>query len=191
MARGFFAMLPVVAVFLFLWSSPAMASKPGRLMVAELPRAVPLSAARGTNPNSTQDFLEVHNQARAAVGVGPLQWNPALAAAASRFARMQRNYKQCALSSSTTTPYGENECWGKGRPMSAREAVEMWVAQKAYYSYANNSCAAGRQCGVYTQVVWRKTERLGCAQASCDQGDITLTICYYDPPGNFQGERPY
>ncbi|KAF3786593.1 STS14 protein [Nymphaea thermarum] len=191
MARRFFTVSRLAATLLFLWSIPAMASKPGRSLVADLPPARRPSAASATNPNSTADYLEVHNLARAAVGVGPLQWSPALAAAASRFARLQRNYKHCELAGSTTTPYGENECWGKGRPMSAREAVETWVAQKAYYDYANNSCAGGHQCGVYTQVVWRKTARLGCGQASCDQGDITLTICYYDPPGNFQGERPY
>lgn len=59
-----------------------------------------------------------------------------------------------------------------------------------YYAHANNSCAPGQQCGTYTQVVWRRTAEVGCAQATCTTG-ATLTICLYNPHGNVQGQSPY
>ncbi|CAI0429402.1 unnamed protein product [Linum tenue] len=46
-------------------------------------------------------------------------------------------------------------------------------------------------CGVYTQVVWRKSGQLGCGSATCVKDKASLTICFYDPPGNYVGESPY
>ena len=63
------------------------------------------------------------------------------------------------------------------------------MAQGRYYTHASNTYAAGRQCGTYTQVVWRRSAELGCAQASC--ATLTLTLCLYNPHGNVQGQSPY
>ncbi|KAF5731874.1 pathogenesis-related protein 1-like [Tripterygium wilfordii] len=68
------------------------------------------------------------------------------------------------------------------------DVVNLWVAEKANYDYESNSCNG--VCGHYTQVVWRKSVRLGCARVGCDNGG-TFVICSYDPPGNYNGELPY
>ncbi|XP_012072761.2 pathogenesis-related protein 1 [Jatropha curcas] len=86
-------------------------------------------------------------------------------------------------------PYGENLAWGSG-DLSGEEAVKMWVDEKTYYDYNSNSCAPGRVCGHYTQVVWRESVRLGCAKVTCTNGG-TFIGCNYDPPGNYIGKRPY
>ncbi|RYR28403.1 hypothetical protein Ahy_B01g052515 isoform B [Arachis hypogaea] len=78
-----------------------------------------------------------------------------------------------------------------GGAVTPRIAVEEWVRQKQYYNHANNSCVPNHRCGVYTQVVWRKSIMLGCAQATCVKEDASLTICFYNPPGNYFGESPY
>ena len=44
-------------------------------------------------------------------------------------------------------------------------------------------------CGHYTQVVWRKSLRVGCGMATC--GATEVWVCNYDPAGNWDGERPY
>ncbi|WP_370656577.1 CAP domain-containing protein [Klebsiella pneumoniae] len=75
--------------------------------------------------------------------------------------------------------------------MSPGAAVAAWVAEKRYYDYKSDTCAAGHQCGVYKQVVWRKTAELGCAQGGCVKDGSTLTVCFYNPPGNVVGEKPY
>ncbi|GLJ27028.1 hypothetical protein SUGI_0529850 [Cryptomeria japonica] len=133
------------------------------------------------------DYLDPHNVARSQVGVGPLVWDDTVATYAQNYANQR--IADCALMHSGG-PYGENIFWGSGREFTPADAVNAWVDEKQYYDYDSNSCAQGQQCGHYTQVVWRNTQKLGCARVKCDSGAIFIT-CNYDPPGNFNGERPY
>ncbi|KAG9440036.1 hypothetical protein H6P81_020201 [Aristolochia fimbriata] len=137
--------------------------------------------------NNPQDFLQPHNAARALVRVGAMQWNETVAA----FARSYANQRiaDCRLVHSGG-PYGENLFWGSGREFTAADAVNSWVNERQYYDYGSNSCAAGQQCGHYTQVVWRSSTQLGCARVRCNSGAIFITCNYY-PRGNYIGQRPY
>lgn len=143
-------------------------------------------------PKAPNEFLAVHNRARAAVHVGLLKWKQKLAMEASRLVSYQRDRKSCQFADLSSTKYAANQGRG-GYNMSPRQAVDMWVKEGQFYSHAKNSCAPGHHCGVYTQVVWNTTSELGCAQARCVKGTTTtsLTICFYFPPGNYQGESPY
>ena len=147
-------------------------------------------AAAAANATATADeFLAPHNKARAAVGVAALRWSADLTAAAAWTASQQQKQKNCAFADMGASPYGANQGWASYRARPA-EVVASWVAQGKYYTHANNTCAAGQQCGTYTQVVWRRTAEVGCAQASCASG-ATLTLCLYNPHGNVKGESPY
>lgn len=47
--------------------------------------------------------------------------------------------------------------------------------------------------GGFTQVVWKSSTQVACAQAECAAGTIynqksTITVCRYSPPGNMQGQ---
>lgn len=137
--------------------------------------------------NAPLDYLAAHNVARAMVGVGPLVWDPAIAAYAQWYANQRRG--DCRLIHSRSN-YGENLFWGSGKEWSAREAVESWVNERRDYNYATNTCNPGRVCGHYTQVVWKNSVRLGCARVRCNSGAIFIT-CNYSPRGNFIGQRPY
>lgn len=136
--------------------------------------------------SAEKQYLDAHNAARAKVGVGPLVWDTTVANYAQRYANSRR--ADCKLVHSGG-PYGENLAWSSG-DMSISAAVKMWVDEKKYYNYNSNSCAPGKVCGHYTQVVWRKSKKLGCAKVRCNSGGTFLT-CNYDPPGNWNGERPY
>ena len=140
-----------------------------------------------TAQNSPQDFVDLHNSARAAVGVGPVSWDDAVAAYAQNYA--DQRIGDCQLVHSGG-PYGENLFWGSGRDYSAADAVNAWVAEKQYYDYDSNTCASGEVCGHYTQVVWANSVNIGCARVTCDSGSIFIT-CNYNPPGNYVGQRPY
>ncbi|XP_041011531.1 pathogenesis-related protein 1-like [Juglans microcarpa x Juglans regia] len=136
--------------------------------------------------DSPQDYVNAHNAARSQVRVGPITWNATVAAFAQNYANQRKH--DCRLVHSGGR-YGENIAWSSG-DLSGTAAVNLWVGEKADYNYNSNSCAAGRQCGHYTQVVWRNSVRLGCAKVRCNNGGTFIT-CNYDPPGNFAGQRPY
>ncbi|XP_010547472.1 PREDICTED: STS14 protein-like [Tarenaya hassleriana] len=138
-----------------------------------------------------KEFLEAHNEARAAVGVAALRWSQALATAVSRVARYQRNQKRCEFASLNPGKYGANQLWAKGMDVAPRLAVETWVKEKQFYDYRTNTCGGNHSCGVYKQVVWRNSKELGCAQATCPNDSTILTICFYNPPGNIVGQKPY
>ena len=136
--------------------------------------------------NSHQDFVNAHNAARAKVGVGPIRWNYTIAAYAQAYAN--KRIGDCNLEHSMG-PYGE--CLAEGYAiLSAVDAVNLWVNEKQYYDYESNSCIGTDECRHYTQVVWRDSVHLGCARVKCNNGWLFVT-CNYDPPGNYEGERPY
>ncbi|KAK4731052.1 hypothetical protein R3W88_024040 [Solanum pinnatisectum] len=134
--------------------------------------------------NSPQDYLAVHNDARAQVGVGPMSWDAGLASRAQNYANSRTG--DCNLIHSGA---GENLAKGSG-DFTGRAAVQLWVAEKPNYNYGTNQCASGQVCGHYTQVVWRNSVRLGCGRARCNNGWWFIS-CNYDPVGNWAGQRPY
>ncbi|VDO05837.1 unnamed protein product [Rodentolepis nana] len=75
--------------------------------------------------------------------------------------------------------------------------VEMWYNETKYYSYGSNYCS--RVCGHYTQVVWAKSLKLGCAYKVCSPFTVWentynsafFVACQYSPAGNFNGQKPY
>ncbi|CAI0458575.1 unnamed protein product [Linum tenue] len=182
MASTFAAILPSLSLIMLLSLSHLQAATPPP---PPHPRPPPVL------PTSARDFLAAHNAARAAVGVPPLTWSPKLSAAAVRTARLQA---RCQFANLTGSQYGANQMWSSGGGAAApapRAVVGKWVAEGKYYDHRSNTCASGHMCGVYTQVVWRKSGQLGCGSATCVKDKASLTICFYDPPGNYVGESPY
>ncbi|GER36387.1 pathogenesis-related protein 1 [Striga asiatica] len=135
--------------------------------------------------NSPKDFVDAHNAARAEVGVQPLVWDSKVEAFAENYANERS--QDCAMQHSSG-PYGENLAAGSW-DLSAKEAVDMWVSEKNAYDLESNSCVGG-ECLHYTQVVWNSSTRVGCGRALCKNG-WTFVTCNYDPPGNYNGERPF
>ena len=136
-----------------------------------------------------------HNAARAAVmppanpSLPALCWSSAIAATAQAYA------EQCKFQHSMGK-YGENLYAAAGKNASPQDVIDSWVGESADYDYSGNSCSG--VCGHYTQVVWRSSARLGCGVAQCSTNspfsgfsDWQLWVCNYDPPGNFNGTRPY
>jgi len=139
--------------------------------------------------DSPADYVNAHNAARSAVDtiikIPNIVWDNKVAAFAQNYANQR---KDCQLIHSGGDRYGENIAESSGN-MSGIEAVKLWVDEKPNYDYSSNSCVGG-ECLHYTQVVWRNTQRIGCAKVRCDNGGTFIT-CNYDPPGNYVGERPY
>jgi len=138
--------------------------------------------------NSPQDYVDAHNIARAAVGVGAITWDDTVAAYAEQYAYERSSGCELVHSSG---PYGENLAIGSGDFMTGTAAVQLWVDELAHYDYASNTCADGEQCGHYTQVVWANSFYVGCARLQCVNSGSYFVTCNYDPPGNVIGQWPY
>lgn len=144
--------------------------------------------------NESQQWLNAHNKARKEVGVGPLLWDKGLADLAENYARELA--QRCQGLVHSKSGYGENLAakWG-GKPLESMAVpVGWWVNEKQHYNYKTNSCARGKVCGHYTQVVWKRSKYLGCGSAHCRQKNDSIKsfmVCNYDPPGNFRGQKPY
>jgi hypothetical protein len=138
-----------------------------------------------------------HNEARSKVGVGPMTWDPALATIASKWAAMCQDTDGNGLldhnagrSEGYPTYVGENIYASTGTA-NGTGAVKSWVSESVDYDYDANTCASGKICGHYTQVVWRASVKLGCALHSCPGLKYASTIvCDYGPGGN-SGGKPY
>ncbi len=138
-----------------------------------------------------------HNQARAAVipkpatAIPALTWNTTVVAAAQKVANT------CVFKHSGNG-YGENIYAAAGSIPTASAVVKSWTSESVNYNYNTNTCAAGKVCGHYTQVVWRGSKQLGCAQKTCTtnspfSGFPTwyFWVCNYSPAGNIIGQKPY
>lgn len=144
-----------------------------------------------SKPNlSKEEIKEVvaaHNEWRAKVGVPPLEWSDELAEVALKWGK-QLKKEGCAFKHSHNPNYGENLFWGTTGFYGPKDVVEAWGNEVKDYNYEKNSCSG--VCGHYTQVVWKTTERVGCAKiVDCNGSDIW--VCNYDPPGNWRGQKPY
>jgi len=132
-----------------------------------------------------RSMLTAHNAVRVRVKVPPLTWSDLLAARAQEWADTLLARHQFVHRPNSA--YGESLFEINGAPATPVQVVEAWAAESRDYDYSSNRCRG--TCGHYTQIVWRKTRRLGCGVARRNGREVW--VCNYDPPGNIVGERPY
>jgi len=143
-------------------------------------------------PPEMEGMTAAHNAVRARVAdasspLPPLEWSAELAGAAQDWAD-QLAARDCPMQHSSNG-YGENILHGWGTSLTVTEVVENWATEIECFTngpYETCSCT----CGHYSQLVWRRTQLVGCARAACPDGS-SIWVCDYDPPGNFLGETPY
>jgi uncharacterized protein YkwD len=140
-------------------------------------------------------MLEGHNEARARLGLAPLTWNDDLAADARLYAEELARTRRFEHSSQPrgNPPQGENLWTGTRRAYSYREMVGHWVAEGRVYRPLpvpqSSATGAFGDVGHYTQIVWRNTREMGCAEAANRRDDYV--VCRYLPAGNVFGEVAY
>eukprot|EP00884_Botryococcus_braunii_P013598 jgi/Botrbrau1/22239/Bobra.0138s0001.1 len=144
------------------------------LVVLALPM---LASAEFTDPRQTVD---AHNQKRALHRVPALRWDDNLA----RFA--ESLVSNCKFKHSGGK-YGENlHASSEGRA-SINDAVNAWYNEIKFYDFRNP--AFSLQTSHFTAVVWKNTQRVGCAYATnCPGKWETVLACEYDSPGNVIGD---
>lgn len=147
----------------------------------------PILLVQSINRN---EVLAAHNKYRQQVNVPNLKWSNSLARSAQQWAKQLASTNTFKHSS---TNYGENIWAGTKGRYSQAKMVDNWGSEKQYFipnSTFPNTCRGGWQkCGHYTQIIWKNTTEVGCGLARGAQMDYF--VCQYNPPGNFQGQKPY
>ena len=180
--------------------SESVKKEPAASVAKVMPAVVPV-ASGGRFTGAAQ----AHNRIRNQHNLAPMKWSASLASYAQEWASQLASANNCQMkhrpnSGAFKQRYGENlywaspTTWSDGRkevqPVTVHDVVNAWASEVKDYNYANNSCKPGKQCGHYTQIVWKSSTEVGCGYAQCsDKGQ--LWVCNYSPAGNYVGQKPY
>lgn len=153
----------------------------------------------------SQEALSRHNTYRSKHDVPDLAWSDGLASSAQEWA------DGCRIPM-VHSGAGENLAYGFG---SIGAAIDAWYNEVDKYDYDNPGFSG--ETGHFTQIVWKSTQRLGCAAGNCPDvnggyyvcqygkctermappssllvpfiaGELTLLVPPEDPPGNYIGQ---
>jgi len=157
--------------------------------------------ANALDSRQQSEMVEAHNQYRSEVGVSSkVTWSAKLGEMAQAYANRLKNDRGCNPTHSQTNGVGENLYWASAvrystgktelQQITAKQVADAWGSEKSDYHYPSNSCADGKVCGHYTQMVWENTDEIGCAKAVCADNS-QIWVCNYYPAGNYVGKKPY
>jgi uncharacterized protein YkwD len=137
--------------------------------------------------------LEFHNKARKEVGAPDLIWSNDLATFAQQWANHLA--EECKMKHRPRTgkwvqKYGENIFWGSSTVYTVTDACKSWYSEKENFTGPTFTGHEANVVGHYTQMIWRKTTKLGIGIAKCSGGGVII-VANYDPPGNYLGENAY
>lgn len=159
--------------------------------------ALPLmQGATGLTNHLEQRLLAGHNRERAALGIAPLAWDPALARDARAYADHLVRVGHLVHSQDDPTdpdPQGENLWAGTSGYYGPEAMIGLWADEKQDFKpgvFPNNSISGDLEnVAHYTQLVWRSSKAVGCAVAHGSEDDFL--VCRYSEGGNVIGEVPF
>lgn len=135
-----------------------------------------------------KEFIHAHNWVRTQYKLPALKWDESLASFARKY--LMQRYGDCQMIHSTSN-YGENMFWGKKLHWTPSDSVYYWYQEKKWFNFSSLNCQPKQSCEHFTQIVWRDSQRIGCALQHCQNPkNGMLIVCEYDPPGNFEKENP-
>lgn len=169
------------------------------LTILVAPHLAISQSARTANEEEKQKFLEIHNAYRQEVGVPGLVWDDSLAEYAREWANQLKKKHNCWMThrpryGKYKQKYGENIFILRGGEPEIEEVMKSWGSEKKDYNGEPlGQVKSSNPTGHYTQIIWSRTKRLGCARIKCskDEDVRCIWVCNYDPPGNYRGQRPY
>ena len=138
-------------------------------------------------------MMTMHNAARASVRRPPLVWDASLADDARGYAREMARTRRFEHSPQPrgNPNQGENLWTGTRGAYRYDEMAQHWIdEQRDFVNRASpNFSRTGdyRDVGHYTQIIWSRTTRVGCAMASSARDEYL--VCRYVVAGNVVGER--
>ena len=140
-------------------------------------------ASQANSTNFETSILNTHNMYRAGVEYPVFTWSDSLASFAQNAANT------CVMQHTANNPNGENIYMTTASSVSGYDAATAWYDEVDQYNQMFAGQSSGdftEQTGHYTQLIWKSSTELGCAQAQCSSG--VYVFCEYSPPGNVQGQ---
>jgi hypothetical protein len=159
----------------------------------DVPSPRPAAAGDSDLSNLSARLIAFHNRERAAVGAPALAWDRGLAEGAAAYAReLGGRGKLAHASREARGGAGENLWMGTRGGYSVEDMAGSWAAEKAWFRaglFPDVTTKSRRwdEVAHYTQMIWRATQRVGCAVHRAREWDYL--VCRYAPAGNVVGQR--
>ncbi|MGZ8227688.1 MAG: CAP domain-containing protein [Methylococcaceae bacterium] len=157
-------------------------------------------AAADFTAGEQTEIVTVHNNWRSQVKTPELKWSSTIASTAQNHADELKTTHACKLKHSERMDLGENLFWASPlyysnsvsevQTITPTQVFNSWGSEKVDYDYLTNTCATGKVCGHYTQIVWKSTTEIGCGKAVCPDNS-QIWVCNYKPAGNIVDQQPY
>ncbi|XP_043966567.1 Golgi-associated plant pathogenesis-related protein 1-like [Gambusia affinis] len=139
------------------------------------------------NETFKKEFLDAHNNYRAAHGAPKLTYNSELNSTAQKWAEHLLETKTLEHSDIED---GENVYYSfnsqKVTPQG-KSAVDSWYGEIKDYDFSRPGCQP--KAGHFTQVVWKDTKELGVGMAT--DGNTVFVVGQYRPAGNITNKGYY
>jgi pathogenesis-related protein 1 len=139
-------------------------------------------------PIEVVEFLRIHNEERARLGVPPLRWSALLARYAQKWAEH--------LASTGLFEHRERDLGSPGESLfrgpgdhTPGHAARRWLEEREVYRGGPITTENRPVVGHYTQMIWRDTTEVGYGLARGTKGIVI--VANYAPYGNRTGLRPY
>jgi uncharacterized protein YkwD len=145
------------------------------------PVVKPVPSGSDKVPDEAIPIEDGHKTVREKHCVNWLRWSSQLQDAAQE--RVDAIAKACKVTASEHS-YGENIWSGTSGKFETKKVVDSWAAEGRRYNFKRGVYVRG--AARFTQMVWKASNRYGCATASCKR--TTYWVCLYDPAGNVDGE---
>ncbi|NXK98721.1 GLIP1 protein, partial [Formicarius rufipectus] len=156
------------------------------------------------DPKFIEECVQTHNKFRSEVNPPAsnmlyMSWDPDLAKTAKGWVKKCQFRHNIYLREKGRvhpkfTSVGENLWTGSLSAFTVKGAITSWHSEVEFYTYDTHKCR--KVCGHYTQIVWAKSYKVGCAVHFCPRVKYSsLTnaahfICNYAPGGNLP-VQPY
>ncbi|CCL98572.1 uncharacterized protein FIBRA_00573 [Fibroporia radiculosa] len=165
-------------------SSPSSESSPNSVTSSSNTASAPAPATT-SNTTEAQEYLNTHNNWRQFYDTDALTWGDDLQQAAQAYA------DSCVFAnpapSTLGVSAGANLAAGTGL-FAPYQAVDEFMTDLSQYNPQDPSYLHS------TQVLWKNTTQLGCANAQCSNildEPATYHVCLYHPAGNIVGQAQF
>lgn len=164
---------------------------------AALALAAPLIVG-GTGRLTSLDtrLLAAHNRERTSAGIAPLAWDAELARDAAAWGRQLAAagaFEHEGSDDDDPDAEGENLWAGTKGAYTPEEMVGLWAEEKKHFRAGPipnvSRTGAFEDVGHYTQMMWRDSDRVGCALAAGAEEEVL--VCRYRTAGNVEGEAAF